>query len=554
MVSLYDKPIKMYSTILKGLHRLEYRGYDSWGFELYDGTSHLNKNIGDLPDYDKDCQFANLESKIAIGHTRWATDGKVDASNAHPHLHGDIALVHNGIITNIDHVANNYHHITNDSKRLCATLRTLNTANEVIDKIKSTKGSNAFLLRYHDYLYAAALGKPLYIGKSKDAYIITSEAQTLSGLCDKYIILENDVKPICNHPSFNSWMRDYEKFDVPNVEFNQTTMIEEIGQQKDVISSSRNDLTSTVLAERVFVGCGSSYNAAKFGKLCYNYFKMPARAEYASEFRGISNKNTEVIGITQSGETKDLLDIKDELDLIIVNNTVSSLARECDYISMDAGPEFAVAATKSFTMSCIRLLEMAASDYKGETTDACRSLLDSQELKTLFSDMFYDSLIPIKTFVKNRYFDKCIFMGSGFHYPIAREGALKMKEVAYIPSDAMPAAEVKHGPIALVDEDCLCVISHDGALVDGSILENIKQVKSRGATVINIGPCTLDIADLDIINKSFQNEKFSKAVGFNYPLYALINNVALQLLAYYTAVEMGLDPNRPRNLAKTVTV
>ena len=289
-------------------------------------------------------------------------------------------------------------------------------------------------------------------------------------------------------------MKSCEMIQVPMGVFDKkTTMLEEIYQQATPIKRATLDqlhwcgrvpyrLNPT---PKIIVGCGSSYNAALFGRMCFNDAGVSARAEYSSEYKhwiSDEEKHHDLIAISQSGETKDTLDIIDQPCIAIVNNENSKMARENYLIPMDVGPEFAVAATKTFTMSCFRILEMAVNTRLGAIRTNFKDYIDSGSFSGLVKDML-EMDNRIGEFVHATDFDRCIFLGSKYNYPMAREGALKMTEVAYIPSSAMPASEVKHGPIALVDKKCLCVFLDDGTVQTRS---NLYEIKSRGGRTMFI--------------------------------------------------------------------
>lgn len=482
------KPVE---NITNGLKNLSYRGYDSWGFVLSNGVKYHGISNKILQPFEQ-------ETCWALGQTRWATHGKINLLNAQPFNQNGFTLCHNGIIENIDEIYPSRDKKDSDTKTLFLSIYDLKI-DLIIQCLLSCKGDNAFIFEYKNQVYVVITGnKILYKYKN----IITSD------LCNIQVpphIRDKDLLILDN--------RQYSYvFDIPKEYISikciqeEDTMLSEIFEQSD-INKQPISFFDDKKSKKLLFGCGSSYNAALF--LSYQDPKIEACHASELKFKLEKYKDYKFLAISQSGETKDVIDIvetlleKDYNVRGLTNSQDSILERliSCDF--MYAGPEYAVAATKTFTHTILSNIIIS------QTTD----------IETLSK--------CVKKFVDDNNFRNYIFLGEGIFYPLALEAALKLKEVAQVWTDAMPASEIKHGPISCVDKSTLVVFL--GKIKTRAILSNIEQVKSRGATVINF---------YDLLEYS----------------HSLVDVFGPQLLAYWTAIKLGLNPNKPRGICKAVTV
>ena len=602
----YNGKNKAIDILLSGLSKLEYRGYDSAGVAVVDDEIDVIKSKGKIINLKEKIKDLDLFGTTGIGHTRWATHGEPSENNAHPHISNDgtVTLVHNGIIEN-------YQELTEKLKKHGYTFYS-QTDTEVlaniidyyykkykmgpIDAINRTmvrvRGSYACAVIFKDYpdeIWVARKDSPLIIGTSEDGTYLASDVpaileytknvyyiDNLEAAClkkDEVIfydlngdVIEKELKTIeCDIAS--SEKEGYEHF-----------MIKEIHEQPDVIKKTINnyvsnniiDFAKTNLTEDILkdidqiyiVACGSAYHVG----VCEQYIledltRVPVRLDVASEFRykhPILSKNELVIIVSQSGETADSLAALREAKelgaktLAVVNVVGSSIAREADYVLYTlAGPEIAVATTKAFSTQLIVLYLFAIELAKTKGT------IDDKQYKELITEM---ECIPdkVQSILDNEINNiqkissefasakDAFYIGRGLDYAISLEGSLKLKEISYIHSEAYAAGELKHGTISLIEDNTLVV----GVVTQEDIYEktisNLVEVKSRGGYIITVSSDNIPIDKVSDYKITIPET--------NKYFYPSLTVIPLQLLGYYIAVSRGLDVDKPRNLAKSVTV
>lgn len=580
--------------LINGLKNLEYRGYDSAGIAfLNDNQIKIIKKQGRLMNLEKEIDN-KYYSNLGIGHTRWATHGVANEINAHPHNVGDITLIHNGIIENYeglrDELINHGYQIDteNDTKIACAYIDYLYKSNHDMLKTLSMlkekfKGSYALgiLVNGSDKLYAIRKDSPLIIGVSNDGNYIASDVFAILNETNKYIVLDNNEVVILDNKInvYNDGVLVDKKILTFNHKANEITkngyshfMLKEIHEQ-DNLSKKLIDMylenKDTIINKMPcfdkydkidIVACGSAYHAGMIGKsLIEEYGDIPVSVNLASEYRYkklFLNDKTLVIAISQSGETADTLASvniakQNHADTLgIVNVVGSSIARVCDNVLYtNAGPEIAVATTKAYSMQVLMLSLIALN------IGISKNLIDKVKLDYIINNY---RLLPskINEVINKNYSDiakqiynknDIFFIGRNVDYALAMEGSLKLKEISYLHAESYAAGELKHGTISLIEEGTpVIAIVTDDKIYEKTI-SNIKEVKARGANVILITNDKLDV------NGDFYD---SKIVVNN--LHKLINSlitiIPLQLIAYEVAKMKNLDIDKPRNLAKSVTV
>ena len=595
------------SVILwEGLKKLEYRGYDSAGICTIDKNNIIvEKDIGKLNEIEKKFNFDNFNGNIGISHCRWATHGNVTKENAHPHFDckNKISIVHNGIIENFSElkemlIQKGHKFASMTDTEVIAHLIEDNFNGSIEEAtrkaLKHIEGSYALGIictDEPDKLIAARNESPLIIGIGNGENFIASDVPAILKQTNKIIYLENNEIAILTKNNVvvknaNGNLMDKKIHEINwNPELAEKAgyehfMLKEIHEQPRAIAETMNErlmdshinikneinLTDEELKKInriIIVACGTSWHSALAGEFMIEELaKIPVEVEYASEFRyrnPILNEGTLVIAISQSGETADTLAAireakkKNAKILSIVNVKGSSIARESDSVLYTyAGPEIGVASTKAFTTQLIVLYLFTL--YMSNL----RQSLDNKTIKGLISKLRklpleMESILTKEKEIKkiaDIYKDRhnALFLGRGINFPIALEGALKLKEVSYIHAEGYPAAEMKHGPIALIDKNMpVVVIATKDVYTYKKILGNIQEVKARGGIIIAIATEN----DLEIKKLADYVIYIPKTL---YILSSILAAVPLQLLAYYVATERNLNPDKPRNLAKAVTV
>ncbi|MFC6799314.1 glutamine--fructose-6-phosphate transaminase (isomerizing) [Haladaptatus sp. DYSN1] len=582
-------------VLMNGLSKLEYRGYDSAGVALVSDDISVVKRQGELVNLENALQGVELGGMIGIGHTRWSTHGPPNDRNAHPHQDctGDVAVIHNGIIENYqplrDELVEQGHEFNSDTDtEVVAHLieRNLDAGmaqkEAFYDAIKTIEGSYAILAVFagHDTIYAARQDSPLVLGIAEDATYFGSDVPAFRDHTDKVVYLEDGEIAVINEREWyvtdHSGTR-HEK-EIHTVEWNAEEtgksgydhfMIKEIHEQpralRQCLRGRMNELTGEITIEELgelqptgvqFVACGTSYHAAMYGAELFREAGIPAQAFLASEFTtSPPPTGTDlVIGVTQSGETADTLSALREAKrrgattLGVTNVIGSTVSRECDHVFyIRAGPEIGVAASKTFAsqLAALTLLVMATAPMKStEKRDVIAALRDLPSAVQAILDE-----APLTEDIAAEYLDAdaYFFIGRGLNYPVALEGALKMKEITYKHAEGFAAGELKHGPLALVSSQTpvIAVVTGDDEIARKTI-GNVKEVEARDAPVIAVTDGQSDVeryADHVI--------RIPESHARTAPILA---NVPLQLLAYYTAAQLGRSIDKPRNLAKSVTV
>ncbi|MDE6755453.1 MAG: glutamine--fructose-6-phosphate transaminase (isomerizing) [Muribaculaceae bacterium] len=601
----------VYDVLIKGLHRLEYRGYDSAGIALVNPSGKLNvyKAMGKVSNLENFCVNKDLEAKAGIAHTRWATHGEPSDSNAHPHFSedGNLALVHNGTIENYkvlkDALAQHgcKFHSDTDTEVLVQLIEYIKVKNNcslldaVREALKQVVGAYAIAVvekNNPDRIIAARKSSPLVIGIGDNETFLASDATPFVEYTKECVYLKDEEVAIIERgePLKLVTLENKEaQIDVTTLEMSISQlekggyphfMLKEIfeqpatlhdcirgrvvnGGKKVMVSGVSDNKEKFLNAKRILiVACGTSWHAALLGKyLIQDMCRIPVEVEYASEFRysnPVLDEKDIVIAISQSGETADTLaaiKIAKKMGAFVygISNVVgSSIPRETDsgtYIHV--GPEIGVASTKAFTgqVMVLTMLALSIARLKGtmakeEIEEIGKAILKIPKAveKVLKLNDKIERLSAIYTYARN-----FLYLGRGYSYPVALEGALKLKEISYIHAEGYPAAEMKHGPIALIDEEMPSVIIAPNDHLYDKIVNNVQQVKARGGSIIAIvtegDPVIHNIAD-HVLEVPEMPEC----------LTPIITSIPLQLLSYYIAINKGKNVDMPRNLAKSVTV
>ncbi len=592
--------------LIDGLKKLEYRGYDSAGIAFFGNKGiDVRRCAGKIKELETSIKGKKLQSHVGIGHTRWATHGKPSEKNAHPHKAGGVVVVHNGIIENyleLRAMLKKKGHIftsETDTEVICHLISNyvkngLNIEEATRKALIHLKGAYALGViseKYPDRIVAVKKDSPLIIGLGVKQFFISSDIPAFLKHTRNVIILDNGEMAVITGSgiSLSDPRGKSIKENITNISWNTSLaeksgykhfMLKEIFEQPRAITDtirgrfSLDDadvnldefaITTNKLKnfKKIFlIACGTSWHAALVGKyMLENIARVSSEVEIASEFRyrnPIIPKNSLVIVITQSGETADTLAVQREAKkcgakvLSICNVVGSTSSRHADSVFYThSGPEISVASTKAFTTQLVALYLFSVAMAKA------KGAVNAKETRQLLSDLVHlpkkvkdslklnDSILKIaKKFSRVKDF---LYMGRGINYPIALEGALKLKEISYIHAEGYPAGEMKHGPIALIDDDMPVLVLVPLDKVHKKILSNIEEVKSRGGTVIAIA----ENGDSDISSLASHTIFIPR---INHYLTPVLFSIPLQLLAYHIAVFRKCNVDQPRNLAKSVTV
>lgn len=600
-----------FPIIIKGLQRLEYRGYDSAGIALFDGNEiNLSKTKGKVADLKNKAKEISQKGSLGIGHTRWATHGVPNDVNSHPHYSnsGELVIIHNGIIENYESIKKELSkrgyvfHSDTDTEVLVNLIEEVKKTEDVmlgkavqiaLNQVVGAYAIAVFDKRKPDEIVVAKLGSPLAIGIGEDEFFIASDASPFIEFTNNAVYLEDEEMAIIRlgkeiklrkikddavaYPRILELQMNLEEIEKGGYEH---FMLKEIYEQPRAIKDTYRgrlladqglirmagidqNLEKFTNANRIIiVACGTSWHAGLVAEYIFeDLARIPVEVEYASEFRyrnPVIRENDILIAISQSGETADTLAAiklakeKGAFVFGVCNVVGSSIARESDAGAYThAGPEIGVASTKAFTtqITVLTLIALKLAKAKGvfsesryhefltelETIPAkVEKALESNPLIEIISDVYKDST-------------NCLYLGRGYNFPVALEGALKLKEISYIHAEGYPAAEMKHGPIALIDEHMPVFVIATKKGHYEKVVSNIQEIKSRKGKIIAIvtegDEQVRDLADHVIeVPETLES------------LTPLLTTIPLQLLSYHIAVMRGCNVDQPRNLAKSVTV
>ena len=598
-----------YPVVIKGLRRLEYRGYDSTGVAIIqDGNLLVYKKKGKVAELEEAVLGKDLHSNIAIGHTRWATHGEPSDRNAHPHLsnNGRLAMLHNGIIENYAQIKTDLLSKGYSFKSDTDTEVLLNFIQDIQDNNKSTLeealrialkrivGAYCILLIDQDdpeTIIAARKGSPLVIGIGKGEHFLASDASPIIEYT-KEVVYVNDyeiaivkkdeliLKNLGNEKQTPFIQKldmelaaiekgGYDHFMLKEIFEQPATIFDCLRgrllheQQQIVMAGVDNHIEALINASRIIiVACGTSWHAGLYAEyLIEELCRIPVEVEYASEFRyrnPVIHPGDVIIAISQSGETADTLvaleSAKEKGAFIfgIVNAVGSSIARLSDAGAYThAGPEIGVASTKAFTgqLAVLSMMALKIAKAKGSINDEryVHLLNELAAVPEKVKEILADTSIIQKIALQFKDAKDFLYLGRGYNFPIALEGALKLKEITYIHAEGYPAAEMKHGPIALVDENLPVVFVATKDLYYDKVVSNVQEIKARKGQIIavaSVGDTVLPTMTNHIMYVPEIDEVFAP----------LLSVLPMQLLSYYVGVAKGIDVDKPRNLAKSVTV
>lgn len=593
--------------LIGGLKRLEYRGYDSAGIGiLVENQTHIIKSVGKVSALQEKIDTLGLYANIGIGHTRWATHGVPNEVNAHPHVNNEnsLMLIHNGIIENYSALKetlklSGYHFQSDTDTEVLVLfidsfmktgLSLLNSVRAALNEVEGTYGIAVVSKEEPDRIIVAKKGSPLVIGIGNNENFIASDVSALVAHTQQVVYLEDGevVEVFCDH----FVARDVSDHQITKEIIEVTLKLDEISKGgfdhfmlKEIMEqpeSIRNSMRGRLLLEEgtsklgglegfgerlantkriIISACGTSWHAGLVGEYMLEQFaEIPVEVEYASEFRyrnPIIYPDDTIIYISQSGETADTLAALKEskrrgaLVLGICNAVGSSIARESHAgVYTHAGPEIGVASTKAFTsqLMVLSLITLLIARRKRMSMIDGRNIVE--ELMSIPSKI--EQILKLNSQIETiaeefRDARNFLYLGRGYNFPVALEGALKMKEISYIHAEGYPAAEMKHGPIALIDKDMPAVFLAPKDSTYDKILSNIQEVKARRGRIIAIASESDNQID-DMVDYTI---KIPDTIRMLMPMLTVI---PLQLLAYHIAVKKGLNVDQPRNLAKSVTV
>jgi glucosamine--fructose-6-phosphate aminotransferase (isomerizing) len=596
----------VYKILIEGLHRLEYRGYDSAGLSILDSDNSLQtrKTVGKVADLEAVCKDNFVSGNVGISHTRWATHGAPSSINSHPHLSSGVSVVHNGIIENHDALREELrvagYDIQSDTdseviahlvhQYLGSSTDLRDAVNKTIARLEGAYALGVISDEYPGLIVGARSGSPLVLGVGIDEHFIASDQMALRQVTDRFVYLEEgDVVELSSETytvfSANGKVVQRELHQLSDADqvadkgqyrhFMQKEMFEQATVLANTFAGriGKDHILEAIFghqAEGLFaqtknvhiIACGTSFHSGLVAKYWLEDMAgVPCQVEVASEYRYRKvavAEGTLFVSISQSGETADTLAALHKAKksgylgfLAICNVANSSLVRESDISLMTmAGPEIGVASTKAFTtqLVALQLLTLALGRHTGLPPEVEAELVKNlHQLPELCQRVLaLDSVIEkmAEAFANKHH---ALFLGRGEQYPIALEGALKLKEISYIHAEAYPAGELKHGPLALVDEDMPVVtVAPDNALLD-KLKSNLHEVRARGGQLFVFADC----------NANFKSEPGITVIDMPpipKSLEAIIYTLPLQMLSYHVALLKGTDVDQPRNLAKSVTV
>jgi glucosamine--fructose-6-phosphate aminotransferase (isomerizing) len=588
-------------VLIEGIRRLEYRGYDSTGLAVINGSLQRLVSTARVADLAAQAQATHITGTTGISHTRWATHGAPTSANAHPHVsHDEIAVVHNGIIENFESLRERlekqgYLFVTQTDTEVIAHLIHANYRGDLLDAVRKTVAEfhgayaiAAITTREPDRIVGARAGSPLLIGVADEDHYLASDASALCSVTQRVVYLEEgDVADVtCN--AYAIYDADGTRVSRPVVTVKASGDSVELGpyrhfMQKEIFEQPRaiadtlesvggigpelfGENAAEVLASVGAVhvlACGTSYYSGMVARLWLEAVAgLPAQAEIASEYRyraSVPNPDALVVVVSQSGETADTLAalkhakaLGHRHTLAICNVATSSMVRQTELTFLTrAGTEIGVASTKAFTTQLVALflLTLTLAKLRGRLTadEEARWLAGLRHLPAAIQSVL--ALEPAIIAWAEQFSRKqdALFLGRGLHYPIALEGALKLKEISYIHGEAYPAGELKHGPLALVDSNMPVVaIAPNDALLE-KLKSNLQEVRARGGELYVV-------ADADSHIQSSEGIHVLRLPEHAGLLSPIVHTIPLQLLAYHTAVMRETDVDKPRNLAKSVTV